>query len=66
MSVRGEVLHEVIGQVFVGIDVRDSKLSLTCAISNPVESHVDGFGSPLFDGVVSRIPMNLLLNQTLE
>ena len=50
---RVEVLREVIGQVFVGIDVSDSdsELSLTCAISNPVESHVHGFGAPLFDGV---------------
>ncbi len=44
MSLRVEVLREVIGQVFVGIDVSDSELSLTCAISNPVESHVHGFG----------------------
>ncbi len=51
MSLRVEVLREVIGQVFVGIDVSDSELSLTCAISNPVESHVHGFGAPLFDGV---------------
>ena len=49
MSLR--VLREVIGQVFVGIDVSDSELSLTCAISHPVESHVHGFGAPLFDGV---------------
>ena len=48
MSLRVEVLREVIGQVFVGIDVSDSELSLT---SHPVESHVHGFGAPLFDGV---------------
>ncbi len=51
MSLRVDVLREVIGQVFVGIDVSDSELSLTCAISNPVESHVHSFGAPLFDGV---------------
>ncbi len=51
MSLRIEVLREVIGQVFVGIDVSDSELSLTCAVSNPVESHLHGFGPPLFDGV---------------
>ncbi len=51
MSLRVEVLREIIGQVFVGIDVSDSELSLTCAISNPVKSHVHGFGAPLFDGV---------------
>ncbi len=51
MSLRVEVLREVNGQVFVGIDVNKSELSLTCAISNPVESHVHGFGAPLFDGV---------------
>ena len=51
MSLRVEVLREVIGQVFVGIDVSDSELSLTCAVSYPVESHVHGFGAPLFDGV---------------
>ena len=44
MSLRVEVLREVIGQVFVGIDVSDSELSLTYAISHPVESHVHGFG----------------------
>ena len=49
MSLR--VLREVIGQVFVGIDVSYSELSLTCAISHPVDSHVHGFGAPLFDGV---------------
>ena len=56
MSLRVEVLREVIGQVFVGIDVSDSELSLTCAISHPVESHVHvhGFGAPLFDGVWSQ------------
>ena len=51
MSLRVEVLREVIGQVFVGIGVSDSELSLTCAISHPVESHFHCFGAPLFDRV---------------
>ena len=65
MSLRVEVLLEVIGQVFVGIDVSDSELSLTCAIcaiSHPVESHVHGFGAPLFDRVSGNSDCSSIVN----
>ncbi len=45
------MFREVIGNVQVGSDVRNEKLTLSNAISYPMETHVDGFGAFLLDGV---------------
>jgi hypothetical protein len=48
----GEVLHKIVREVFGAWSPNYLELSLTGAVSEPVKSHVDGFGVALFDGVI--------------
>ena len=52
MMRRCMVFGEIVSQVNATATPINEKLTLTNAIANPVKTHVDGFGSPLFDGVV--------------
>ena len=45
----GKIIGEVIGAFFPV----NSELILADAIADPIESHVDGFGAALLDGVVN-------------
>ena len=40
---RGEVLHEIIREIFGAWSPNYLELPLTCAVSQPVKSHVDRF-----------------------
>ena len=44
----GEVISKVVGPSLP----MDDKLVLGDAVADPIEAHVDSFGSALFDGVV--------------
>jgi hypothetical protein len=46
------VLHEVIREVFSAWPPDDLKLPLAGTVSDPVKTHVNGFGAALFDGVI--------------
>ncbi len=48
------VLGEVIGIVFETTAPVDDELAVGDAVFNPVETHVDGFGAALFDGIVGN------------
>ncbi len=52
MMGRGMMLGEVIGVVVETAAPVDDEFAVGNAIFDPVETHVDGFGSALFDGVV--------------
>ena len=43
---------EVIRQIDAAFAPINEKLALSDAIPNPIKTHVDGFGSTLFDGIV--------------
>ena len=45
---------EVVGQVVCAFSPMDEKMSLFDAIANPVETHIHGFGSALFDSFVAN------------
>ena len=45
----GEEVREIVGS----LEPFDDVVTLAYAVTDPVESHVDGFGAPKFDGVVS-------------
>ena len=45
------VFGEIIGSIGFTFAPKNLELTLADAISDPVESHVDGFGALLFDGV---------------
>ena len=47
------MLGEIIGLVDAAFAPINEKLSLSNAIANPIEAHVDGFGASLLDGIVS-------------
>jgi hypothetical protein len=51
MSLQVEVLCEIVGKLFVRVDVCDSELSLSCAVADSVKSYVHVFRSLLFHGV---------------
>ena len=46
------MLREIIREIFGAWSPNYLELPLTCAVSQPVKSHVDRFGAALFDGVV--------------
>ena len=48
----GEVLREIVREIFGAWSPNYLELPLTCAVSQPVKTHVDRFGAALFDGVV--------------
>jgi len=48
----GMMLCEVIGTVEFAFAPEDLKLALAYTITDPIEAHVDGLGSLLFDGIV--------------
>jgi hypothetical protein len=48
---RVQIFREVVGNVQVGTDVRNEKLTLSNAVSYPMKTHIDGFGTFLLDGV---------------
>ena len=48
----GEVLREIVREIFGAWSPNYLELSLSGAVSQPVKSHVDCFGAALFDGVV--------------
>ncbi len=48
------VLGEVIGIVVETTAPVDDELAVGDAVFNPVETHVDGFGAALFDGIVGN------------
>ena len=43
---------EVVGAVQLAFTPEDGELVLFDAVTDPIKSHVDGFGAFLFDGVV--------------
>ena len=47
-----EVLCKVIGEIIATCFPMDCELDLFDSVSNPVEVHVNGFGSFLFDRVI--------------
>jgi hypothetical protein len=51
VSNRVQNFREVIGNVQVGSDVRDEKLTMSNAVSYPMKAHINGFGAFLLDGV---------------
>ena len=46
------MFREIVGQVGVAWSPEYIEMTLFDAVADPVESHVDGFGSALFDRVV--------------
>ena len=49
---RRMVFGEVIGQIVFSTGPVDEEFAFADTIFDPVKTHVDGFGAPLFDGVV--------------
>ena len=49
---RGMVFGEVVGEVVGASAPMDHKLALGHAVTDPIESHIDGFGTALFDGAI--------------
>ena len=52
MVLCGMVLSEIVGAINFCFSPVHMKLVLAYAVTNPVEAHVDGFGSFLLDCVV--------------
>ncbi len=46
------VLGPVVGMVFRSLAPMDTELALSDSIAYPVEAHVDGLGSALFDAII--------------
>ena len=46
------MLREIIREIFGAWSPNYLELPLTCAVSQPVKTHVNRFGAALFDGVV--------------
>ena len=51
---RAVVYCEIVSQICFSFGPIDLELALGNAVSEPVEAHVDGFGSVLLDGVVEN------------
>ena len=43
---------EVIGQIDAAFSPINEKLPLTYTVSDPIKTHVNGFGLTLFDGII--------------
>jgi hypothetical protein len=51
---RGVVLGEVVGQIVGTLAPVDVEVALSDPVANPVEPHVHGFGSALFDSAIGN------------
>ena len=49
------VLRPIVGQICIAWHPEDVKLALLDSIFNPIESHVDCFGSFLFSNIVCDV-----------
>ena len=52
MMYRCMVFGEIVGQIDAAFAPIYEKLVLSDAIANPVKTHINGFGSALFHGIV--------------
>ena len=50
----GVVFGKIIGAIEDALFPVDDKLSLSNAVADPIETHINGFGMFLFDGVISN------------
>ncbi len=48
------MLCEIVSIVFAASAPVDKEFSISNAIANPIEAHVDGFGSTLLDSAISN------------
>jgi hypothetical protein len=57
-----KVFSLVVGKIFFSASPMDVELALAFAIFEPVESHVNGLGTALFDGVVGDAGSTTVVN----